>query len=324
LPIGGLAGLIVIIFFRTPENAQPAQASFKEKMLQMDFAGAALMMTLIISYILALQYGGQTHPWNSSVVIGLLVGFVAMLVVFVGWEIFLQERAMIVPRLVSQYTVRIPVARAKLTMRLMQIRARYVSVGSAFMFFFGGAYFTVLYYLPIYFQSIHNDSPIGSGVKMLALIVPLTVAAIVQGFALIKIGIVPLFWVVGGALATVGCGLFHTMDAETSTGKWIGYQIIVGFMVGWTFQVALANGQMHANPKDMSQVTAIINCEYKIPNSSSNLIADVQLSLRHDRWLVLLIGSPECFQQRDTESSCRQASKHQSGDCPGNWSNPNP
>jgi len=128
------------------------------------------------------------------------------------------------------------------------------------MFFFGGAYFTVLYYLPIYFQSVYGDSPIGSGVKMLALIIPLTIAAIVQGFALSMVGIVPLFWILGGTLATIGCGLFYTMDAYTSTGKWIGYQIVVGFACGWTFQVALANAQVHAPPEDMSQITAIINC----------------------------------------------------------------
>ncbi|KAK3081965.1 hypothetical protein LTS18_010123 [Coniosporium uncinatum] len=58
---------------------------------------------------------------------------------------------------------------------------------------------------------------------MLALIVPLFIAAIVQGFALSKVGIVPLFWIVGGALGAIGCGLFYTMDAYTSTGKWIGY-----------------------------------------------------------------------------------------------------
>jgi hypothetical protein len=66
----------------------------------MDLIGAALMMSLIVSYILALQYGGQTHPWESSQVIGLLVGFVAIVAVFIAWEIFQKERAMIVKRLV--------------------------------------------------------------------------------------------------------------------------------------------------------------------------------------------------------------------------------
>lgn len=111
----------------------------------------------------------------------------------------------------------------------------YISVGSIFMFFFGGAYFVILYYLPIYFQSVYNSSPIGPGVKMLALIIQLAIAAIVQGFALSKIRIVPLFWIIGGALGAIGCGLFYTFGTETSTGKWIGYQIIVGFGTGWSF-----------------------------------------------------------------------------------------
>jgi MFS family permease len=133
-----------------------------------------------------------------------------------------------------------------------------------FMFFFGGAYFIILYFLPIYFQSVYNSSPIGSGVKMLALIIPLTIAAIVQGFALSKVGIVPLFWIIGGVLGTVGCGLFYTFDIGTSTGKWIGYQILVGFSAGWTFQIAMSNAQVHASPEDMSQATAIVNCESSI------------------------------------------------------------
>lgn len=58
------------------------------------------MMSLIVSYMLALQYGGQAHPWKSSQVIGLLVGFVAIVAVFIMWEIYQKERATIVKRLV--------------------------------------------------------------------------------------------------------------------------------------------------------------------------------------------------------------------------------
>jgi hypothetical protein len=92
---------MIFLLFKPPSSAAPAKATPKEKFLQMDLVGGALMMGLIISYILALQYGGQTHPWKSSQVIGLLVGFVVIILVFVAWEIYQQERAMIVPRLVS-------------------------------------------------------------------------------------------------------------------------------------------------------------------------------------------------------------------------------
>lgn len=131
------------------------------------------------------------------------------------------------------------------------------------MFFFAGAYFVVLYYLPIYFQSVYNNDPIESGVKMLAFIIPLTLASIAQGFALSKVGIVPVFWIIGGALGAVGCGLCYTMDSHTSTGKWIGYQIILGFAVGITFQAAISNAQVHASIEDMSQVSAIISCKFQ-------------------------------------------------------------
>jgi MFS family permease len=185
------------------------------------------------------------------------------------------------------------------------------------MFFFGGAYFTILYYLPIYFQSVYNSSPIGSGVKMLALIIPLTIAAILQGVALSKIGIVPLFWIVGGTLGTIGCGLFYTMDSQTSTGKWIGYQIIVGFTCGWTFQVALSNAQVHVAPEDMSQVTAIVNCKFRTsmllidgPDVFSNAINSPR-----DGWRGLLpFGSTISLQQPVDQRVCEQTPRHRSSD----------
>ncbi|GKZ24625.1 hypothetical protein AbraIFM66951_012029 [Aspergillus brasiliensis] len=237
LPIGGVAITVIFFLLQVPSNAAPVKAAFKEKMLQLDLVGAGLMMALIISFMLALQYGGQTHPWKSSVVIGLLVGFFLITLVFIAWEYYQKERAMIVGRL---------------------LRKRYIWSGALYMFFFGGAYFVLLYYLPIYFQSVKNASPIGSGVRMLAMIIPLTLAAIFQGFALAKIGIVPLFWIVGGALGAVGSGLLYTMGTETPAGKWIGYQILVGFTMGWTYQVALTNAQVNVAPHDMSQATATV------------------------------------------------------------------
>lgn len=92
---------MIFIFFQPPASATTAEASWKEKVLQMDFVGAALVTGLIVSYLLALQYGGQTKPWKSSVVIGLLVGSFAIFVTCVAWEILQKERAMIVSRLVS-------------------------------------------------------------------------------------------------------------------------------------------------------------------------------------------------------------------------------
>jgi hypothetical protein len=102
---------------------------------------------------------------------------------------------------------------------------------------------------------------------MLALIIPLTIAAIAQGFVLAAVGIVPLFWIFGGAIGTVGLGLLYMLDIDTSAAKWIGYQVLVGFIFGWTWQCALSNAQVQASNEDMSQVNAIINFAMAIGGS---------------------------------------------------------
>lgn len=100
LPVGGLASAIIVIFFRSPSGAKPVKAPLKEKVFNMDLVGVCLLMCLIICFILALQYGGQTKTWSSSEVIGLLVGFFAILVALFIWEYYLGERATLVGRFV--------------------------------------------------------------------------------------------------------------------------------------------------------------------------------------------------------------------------------
>ncbi|KUI70713.1 Putative HC-toxin efflux carrier TOXA [Cytospora mali] len=111
------------MFFHPPSAAKPIEASWKEKSLQMDPIGIVLAMGSIISFILALQYGGQTHAWNSSVVISLLVGFVVILIAMGFWQYYQGEYAML-PR------------------RLLKKRSLWAS--SIFQFFFAGCYLLLL------------------------------------------------------------------------------------------------------------------------------------------------------------------------------------
>ncbi|KAI1375602.1 major facilitator superfamily domain-containing protein [Hypoxylon crocopeplum] len=218
--------LMILFFFRTPPAAKPTPASWKEKFLQADLIGVALIMDALISNSLAMQYGGQTKPWNSSTVIGLLVGFVLIIAVFGVWEWYSGERAMIIPRLITQ---------------------RHIGFGSIFAFFFGGSYFLVIYYLPIYFQSIDNASPIISGVDTLPLILAATVSVIFAGIFITKT-----------AIAIVGSSLLYTLDIGTGTGNWIGYQIIGALGWGAGFQIPMIISQGFAKPEDIPSITAIV------------------------------------------------------------------
>lgn len=207
----------------------------------MDPLGTALVMSAAISFILALQYGGITKPWNSSTVIGLLVGFVLMVVVFVILEWQQGERAMLTPRL---------------------LRDRNVWVNCVWGAFFAGSYFIPLYYLPIYFQSIDNVSPTDSGVRNVPLIIAFSLATIVSGGSISKTGIATPLLPVGSVIVTIAAGLLYTLDIGTGTGKWIGYQVLAGFGYGIAFQVPIIAAQCTADPSDLASVTAIILCEF--------------------------------------------------------------
>ncbi|KAH0383204.1 MFS general substrate transporter, partial [Aureobasidium melanogenum] len=237
LPVGAVTVLIILLFFRTPPGAKPIAASWREKFFQADLVGVALIMGALVTYSLAMQYGGQLKPWNSSVVIGLLVGFVLILALFVAWEWYSGERAVIVPRLLMQ---------------------RHVGIGSIFAFFFAGSYYLVIYYLPIYFQIIDGATPIMSGVDTLPLILAATLAVVSAGLFLTKTGLAAPLQLCSAAVGVLGCGLVYTLDIDTSTGKWIGYQILGALGWGAGFQIPIMICQARAAPEDIPSVTAII------------------------------------------------------------------
>ncbi|CAK7207725.1 hypothetical protein SEUCBS139899_010536 [Sporothrix eucalyptigena] len=237
LPIGGISALIILFLFQTPRHAKPAQGTLREKLLQMDPVGTVLVMGAVISYILALQYGGQTHPWKSGTVIGLLVTFGVLVIIFAAWEYYNGERSMIVPRLIA---------------------SRNVWPNALYAFFFASSYFTIIYYLPIYFQSIDNVSPTQSGVRNLPLIIAVTIGTIFSGGIISKTGIATAFLPPMTAIAVVGTGLLYTLDIGTGHSKWIGYQVLAGLGYGFTFQIPVIYGQATSDPADLAPTTALI------------------------------------------------------------------
>lgn len=237
LPIGGISAAIILFFFSTPPQAVPAKATFKEKLLQMDLPGTFVIMAAIICYILALQWGGQSKPWNSPSVIGTLVGFVLILALFVAIEWYSGERAMIVGRIAKDRTI---------------------LVSMIFIFFLAGAFFLFLYYLPIYFQVVSGVSASQSGVRNLPLILGCTLATILSGGLISAYGHFVPYMVVGSVLSTIGAGLLYTLNTTSGSGHWIGYQIITGLGIGLALQIPIIAAQATVGPADLSSVTAMI------------------------------------------------------------------
>lgn len=207
--------------------------------MQIDPVGIVLIMGAIVAFIQALHYGGLSKPWSSATVIGLLVGSVAAGIVFIVWEWRQGEEAAIPPRLMSD---------------------RNVLISSLYTALLAGSSYTLIYYLPIYFQSIADVSATMSAVRNLPLIISLNITIIISSMFVSKTGAKPLL-VSGAALATIGCGLLYTLDIGSSAGEWIGYQLLVGIGYGISFQLPIIIGQSTAAPKDIGPATAIVLCK---------------------------------------------------------------
>ncbi|KAL9040170.1 MAG: hypothetical protein Q9214_004593 [Letrouitia sp. 1 TL-2023] len=235
LPVGGVAAVAVFFFFHLPAVATPPQISWTKKLLHVDPVGIVLAIGGITCFILALQYGGNTHPWSSSAVIGLLVGFGLLAIALVAWEIWLGEYAMMLPRLYKQ---------------------RSLSTTAPYQFFFMGSYIVLLYYLPIYFQSIFGASPIKSAVNNLPLVLSAAVFALAGGAVVTITGRAQQVVFVGSMLATVAIGLIYTFDIHTSTAKWVGYQVFTGASMAFAIMHGLTIAQASVGPEDIPAVTA--------------------------------------------------------------------
>jgi MFS transporter, DHA2 family, glioxin efflux transporter len=240
LPIGGLAGAIILAFFRTPPQAVPVEAPLKEKILQMDIPGTFTVMAAVVCYILALQWGGQTKSWGSADVIGTLVGFCLISILFFVIQWYQGERAIIVGRLLKERTI---------------------AVAMVYVFFLAGGFFLLLYYLPIYFQVVSGVSASQSGVRNLPLIIGCSIATIISGGLISALGHFVPFLIAGSALGTIGSGLLYTLSTTSSSSAWIGYQALAGLGIGLSLQVPIISAQAVAAPEDLSSATAMVLCK---------------------------------------------------------------
>ncbi|KAF1964404.1 MFS multidrug transporter-like protein [Bimuria novae-zelandiae CBS 107.79] len=213
LPLGLLALVLVVFFMRlkTFERNSTKEAGWKSTHKDFDVIGIVLLLGFVSCLCIALQDGGINQPWNSSEVIGLLVGFGLMKVAFWVWQWHLGEKALIPVRFLRQRTV---------------------AFGSGFLFCDNMSNYLKLYYLPFYFQSVRGTSAIRSGVDYIALAVPQFVALLVSGGLVTRFGHYMPVILVGQVICTIGTGLLTRIDITTPTAHWVTFLALTGIGLG--------------------------------------------------------------------------------------------
>ena len=86
LPIGGPVAALIFFFFYVPRHVQTSVGTWREIIFQLDLPGFALLLTSLVCFTLALQWGGQSRPWNDGSVIATLVMWIVLTIAFVVVE----------------------------------------------------------------------------------------------------------------------------------------------------------------------------------------------------------------------------------------------
>ncbi|PPR05123.1 hypothetical protein CVT24_010379 [Panaeolus cyanescens] len=216
LPIGGLSILFIAAFFQEPKLPASESMGLLKRLKTFDPIGCLLFIPAIICLLLALEWGGHRYPWNNGRIIALFVLFGVLIIAFGFVQVWMGELATLPPRIVKNRNVWSSVLYA----------------GPIIC-----AFFTLLFYLPIWFQAIKGDNAVDSGVRLLPFIVASTVGSLIAGVLVQRTGYYNPFLIAGTILMATGSGLLTTFEPDISSSRFIGYQIIAGLGMGLGSQI---------------------------------------------------------------------------------------
>lgn len=134
-----------------------------------------------------------------------------------------------------------------------------------------------------------------SGLLILPLGLIEAFAGLITGAVIHRTGrYVELTWL-GLVLLAIGNGLFANLDAYSSLGEIIGYQIVAGFGSGFLFEPPIIAIQAMVSQDDTATATATIGFIRNLAMSSSIVIGGVvfQNSMERMKPKLLAAGMPE-------------------------------
>lgn len=208
-------------------------------------------------FLLGLQLGGTTYPWDSSAVVCLIVFGVVTFIVFavIEWSF---ARYPIVP---------------------LPLYTNVSNVATLLVVFFHGITFTqVTYFLPVYFQSVLGAKPLLSGVWLLPFALSLSLSSMAAGIYIKKTGRYLDCIRLGFVLSVLGVGLLYDLPDSSAWAKIILYQIIAGLGVGLNFQPPLIALQSNVSPQHNAAATASFALTRNVASAVSIVIGSVALS----------------------------------------------
>lgn len=229
--------------FLLPSKDPRPGISYKQRVIEMDYVGTVLLMGGLTTFVLAINWGGVTYPWDSGRIIGLFVTS-GVLFILLGIQ--------------QVWTVFTTVSRRIIPVQFFHSRTVLLLFGTTAIS--GAATFIPIYFVPIFFQFTRNDGALAAGVRLLPLIVVLVVAILANGALMAKFGYYMPWYTVGGLFIVAGGALMYTANQDTSDSHIYGYTVMIGVGVGMYIQAAFSVTQAVVDPDNVPLAVGFITC----------------------------------------------------------------
>ncbi|KAI9361624.1 major facilitator superfamily domain-containing protein [Zopfochytrium polystomum] len=236
LPVGAVAIVTVILFLNVEKDVKIDNklAAFA----RIDWLGTGLLVAAVIFILVPLEGGGTQYPWNSATVATLFPIGGLLAIAFIYVEAKVAKNPIIPPKLVSN---------------------RRVLATLLTTFFFGCAFFGLIFYCPQWFQVVKNVSATSAGIRTLPLILGLVVCVIASGIVSSATGYAWPYIPAGGVFLVVAGALCTLLDESSPQWQQVIFLLLGGIGSGIAIQMLMMVGQFSVEEEMLSQITSIIN-----------------------------------------------------------------
>ena len=258
LVVGGVTAP-AYVFYLPPLH--PIQGvSIRSRIANLDFVGFTLNIGLWVSFTLAFTMAGGQWAWDDARTIATIVVFVVVLALYALQQYF--------NVFTSAETRSFPGHLLKSRTQILLYIATSANITSLFV---------VVYFIPIYFQFVHNDSALMAAVRLLPFVVVAVTVNLLAGHLLSKMQYYMPIYIVSGAFILLGGTLLTVfLSPSTPEGQIYGYSVLIAVGSGLTLQISYAVGTLTAAAKDMGDVISMQNVS-QIGSSAIALVVAGQI-----------------------------------------------
>ncbi|KAH9847865.1 iron permease [Lenzites betulinus] len=205
IPLCGVAFFLTSVFLRVKTPKLDLKAAAK----RMDWIGFIIVFSTV-ALLIGMTFGGLRFPWSSGHVIAPLVVGGIGIVAFFAYE--------------KRWS--------GTTVPSYFFTSRTTFSGYVGTFLHGIVSLAAIYYLPVFFQAVHDATPIRSGVDIFPLTLMIPFAAIIAGGSVKAAKKYRPQNFFGWAATLLGFGVMSIMSVNSTRAQYIATQIPAGIGIG--------------------------------------------------------------------------------------------